>query len=403
MRVLLITAGSRGDVEPFAILARRLAAEGHSPRLVIPDESGIDGDGLEIASLGVNFRDMVDDVGVSPLSAARAFRERIRPAMVRVFETGVREVLETQPDVVVSHPKVLTAADAAAAVGAAHVLVQSVPTMIPTREFPAPGVVNINLGPFNRLTYGIAGAAKAMFRKDLEAATAPLQNRDLSPNRGGPTVSLVPISPVILPRPHDWPDAAHLTGAWNPPAETQSLDPALQRFVEGGSFVLAGFGSMVGGDAAARGQAIVAVARARGLRVLVVTGWGGISVTDDVRGDDVHVVGAVPHGAVLPLAAAAIHHGGAGTVHAAVRAGVPSVVVPFFGDQPFWGRQLHERGFGGQPVGRKRVTAERIGRSLDEALAQHDRVREASVKLRSEDGTGIAAEVLERLASGGAA
>ena len=142
-----MTAGSRGDVEPFVTLARRLEAEGHSPRLVIPDESGVDVDGLEVASLGVNFRDMVSDVGVSPLAASRAFRERIRPAMVRVFEAGVREVLDARPDVVVNHPKVLTATDAAAAVGAAHVLVQSVPTVIPTREFPAPGIVNFNLGP----------------------------------------------------------------------------------------------------------------------------------------------------------------------------------------------------------------------------------------------------------------
>lgn len=156
MRVLLITAGSRGDVEPFAVLTRRLAAEGHSPRLVIPDESGIDVDGLEVASVGVNFRDMVAEVGVSPLSAARACREIIRPAMVRIFEAGVHEVLNTRPDVVVSHPKVLTAADAAAAVGAVSVLVHSVPTTIPTREFPAPGVVNINrmIGLTRRISPG---------------------------------------------------------------------------------------------------------------------------------------------------------------------------------------------------------------------------------------------------------
>ncbi|MDO5712481.1 MAG: glycosyltransferase, partial [Micrococcales bacterium] len=64
MRVLLITAGSRGDVEPFVRLARRLAMEGHSPRLVIPDGSGVDVDGLEVASLGVDFRDLVSEVGV---------------------------------------------------------------------------------------------------------------------------------------------------------------------------------------------------------------------------------------------------------------------------------------------------------------------------------------------------
>ena len=238
-----------------------------------------------------------------------------------------------------------------------------------------------------------------MFRKDLAAAKAPLRDRPPSHTEAASSVSLIPISPVILPRPADWPATAHLTGAWNQRSEPEVLDSEVQLFVEGGPFVLAGFGSMVGGDPVARGRSIVEAARARGLRVLAVTGWGGIEIPADLRADDVHVVGGVPYARVLPMAAAAIHHGGAGTVHAAVRAGVPSVVVPFFGDQPFWGRQLHGRGFGGHPVGRKRVTAERIGRSLDEALALRDRVREASGELRREDGTGVAVAVLERLAA----
>lgn len=107
-----------------------------------------------------------------------------------------------------------------------------------------------------------------------------------------------------------------------------------------GDFVYAGFGSMKSGDAVKRGGMVVAAARRNGLKTLVAEGWGGIEIPAAARGGDVLVRKSVPHDLVLPRAAAAIHHGGAGTVPAVARAGIPSVMVPFIADQPFWGRVL---------------------------------------------------------------
>jgi sterol 3beta-glucosyltransferase len=396
MRALLVTAGSRGDVEPFALLARRLQSAGHSPRLVVPDNSGVDLDGLEVGSLGVDYSSLVQDLGVSPLASARSFRERVRPAMAQVILQGAREAVETRPDVIVAHPKVLSAPDAAAALGVPYVRVESVPSMTPTREFPAPGVVGGDLGPLNRLTYALAAGAAAMFRREAEQARELLPDR-ASDGRAPITAALIPVSSVLLPRPADWPDSAHLTGSWIADHEAPPLDEATRQFIEGGPFVYAGFGSMAAGDAAARGRAIVAAARRRALRVLLATGWGGIEVPTDLRGADVHVVESVPHDRVLPRALVAIHHGGAGTVHSVARAGVPQVVVPFIADQPFWGALLERRGLGSAPIRYRRLTEERLVRALGEAIECRPEAAAAADRMRGEDGLGAAVSVLESL------
>ncbi len=106
---------------------------------------------------------------------------------------------------------------------------------------------------------------------------------------------------------------------------------------------------------------------------------------------------SVDHAVVLPRASAAIHHGGIGTVHAAVRAGTVSIIVPFIADQPFWGAQLHERGLGPAPIRRSRLTAERLAEALDQTTAYQAAIDAASASMREEDGTLTALRVLESL------
>lgn len=399
IRALLITAGSRGDVEPFTALARALGAAGHSARVVIPDGSGADTAGLDTGSLGVDFGALVQAQGVSPLAAMRSLRERVRPAMRTILETAVREALAFRPDVIVSHPKILTAPHAADALGIPHVLIEPVPSMTPTRAFPAPGVVNVGLGPFNRLTYGAVHAANAMFRSEIADAAAllPATSRAASPSPY--TASIVAVSPQLLTRPDDWPANVHLTGPLrdtNPPAV---VDARVAEFIAGGEFVYAGFGSMVAGDPVARTVAVVRAARRNGLRVLIGTGWGGLQAVPSLDGDDVLVVASVPHDAVLPLATVAIHHGGAGTVHAVARAGIPSIVVPFIADQPFWGRTLHARGLAPRAIPYRRVDERRTHEAIVAAAECRSAATSVAAAMRDEDGTGAAVALLESVGS----
>ncbi|WP_035930144.1 glycosyltransferase [Kocuria rosea] len=392
MRMMLLTAGTRGDVEPFAALARFAAGHGHDVRLGLPDSSGVDLSGLDTVSLEVDFHRLVQEHGISPWTAVRHFRTEVGPGMRWMLAAAVRETLAFAPDVVVHHPKVLTAPAVAQALGAPHVVVEAVPVLTPTRRFPAPGVVNRDLGRFNRATYAVARGAERMFGRDIDRACAQLPGGRPAAVPA-PAATLLPISPQLLPRPADWPASVHLTGSWHTDGPVPELEPAVREFLRGGAYLLATFGSMASGDALARGRAVVESARAHGLRTLLLTGWGGLALPDDLRGD-VLAVPSLPLDAVLPGAELAVHHGGAGTVHTVARAGVPHVVVPFLADQPFWGRQLHSIGLAAAPIPQKKLTAERLTAAIGGALGCRPAAERVGLDVRKERGLEAALSVL---------
>ncbi len=403
MRMLFLTAGTRGDIEPFAALARAALAAGHDVTLAVPDNPGVDLSGLQTTSLGIDFAQLIQERGSTALAAARAFRTRIRPGMRRMFTEAARVVQQDVPDVVVHHPKVLTAPHAAAAAGVPHLLVEAVPSLSPTSAFPLPGFVSRDLGPFNRATWRAASAAGWVFARDVQAACAAT---GLSPSssgsRGRPTpaaASLIPVSPHLLPRPGDWPEHVVLTGTWAGPGGSERLPQQIAEFVAGGPFLYAGFGSMASGDPRSRTRAVVEAARAHGLRVLLATGWGGLDLPDDVSGDDVLAVPSVPHRAVLPHASVAVHHGGAGTVHAVAAAGVSQVVVPFTGDQPFWARTLHRAHLAARPVPVRQMTTARLRRAIEQALPCTPVAQQIAHAMSGEDGLRHALQAIETIIS----
>lgn len=395
MRLLLATAGSRGDVEPFVALARAAVDRGHDVLLVGPAgtaELAASAPGVEVRELAVDYRRLLEEQGGAPLRAMRAFGRVVRPAMREVIVGSARIALEHGPDVLVHHPKVLSAPLAARRVRAASVVAELVPTITPTAAFPAAGTIPAGPGALNRASYRLGAAAAVMFRAELQEAAAVLGD----PPPARTAAALIPVSPTLLQRPDDWPASAHLTGAWSAVSEAAPLDAALERFLQRGDVLAVGFGSMSSGDPLRRGAAFVEAARALGLRTLVMRGWGGADVPDRLRGDDVLVVDAAPHATVLPRVLVAAHHGGAGTAHAAVRAGVPSVVMPFLADQPFWAAALRRRGLAPASL-RRGASARSIGAAVEQALQCSDRARVAAERTAREDGIGTALNVLESL------
>ncbi|MHA7262228.1 glycosyltransferase [Arthrobacter sp. TMN-37] len=394
MRLLLVTAGSRGDIDPFAVLARRARRSGHEVRLVVPDNSGVDLSGIDVAGLGVDYTRLIEQQGVSTLAALRSYRSVVRPLMRGVIVGSATAALEYPPDVLVAHPKILSAPLIADALGIPFVWVELVPALTPTRAFPAAGTTSRNLGPLNRLTYRAASGSTAMFRRELSAVA------ELVGRRGGPlpppAATLMPISPAVLQRPADWPAAVHLTGPWRAPTPG-AIPQEVSAFISGGNFVYAGFGSMASGDPVGRAREVVRGVRSTGARTLIATGLGGLSVPSDILGEDVLVTGSVAHDLVMPLARAAVHHGGIGTVQAAVAAGAVSVIVPFIADQPFWGARLHEGGLGPPPVRQRALTAGRLSAALSQAADYRPAVQQAARVMAAEDGPAAAVELLESL------
>lgn len=393
MRILLLTAGTRGDVEPFAALGRRAVARGHRVRLVAPDNSGAELTGVDVTSLGVDFRRLIETHGVSPARALRRFAGVVRPLMRDVLVNAARAAMEDRPDIIVSHPKILSAPLAARALDVPHVLVETVPALTATSAYPAAGTFPRTMGPLNRLSYSLARGAEAMFRRELdEVAKMVGEGSRTAP---APGATLLPISPAILPRPVDWPTSVHLTGCWSDARGRERVDPRIETFMGGGPFVYAGFGSMATAGAAERGEAVVRAAREQGLRVLAATGLGGLEVPRGLHGPDVMVVESVPHAPVLRRADAAIHHGGIGTVQAALGAGTPAVVVPFIADQPFWGARLHERDLAPAPIRAGRLSARKLSAALRSLDRYRPGVTDVAAAMAGENGMDNALDVIE--------
>jgi sterol 3beta-glucosyltransferase len=398
MRLMLLTAGTRGDVEPFAALARHAASRGHEVRLALPDDA-VAPDGVDSVRLDLDVQRVLTPASRTPWALAHHLRTEVRPAMRRTIVAAVRETVAFEPDLVVHHPLILSAPMVADALGVPRVVVEFAPVATASARFPAAGgpTATRDLGARNRSTYAVPRAIARLFDGDVARAAAELPGGRRPDFRSPSRATLMAVSPQLLPRPDDWPERVHQTGAWYDEASAASPDPVVGEFLAAGPYVVASFGSMAKGDASARGRAIVTAARAHGLRVLVLTGWGGLALPEECGGPDVLVVRSAPFDHVLPGAALAVHHGGAGTSHAVARAGVPAVVVPFMADQPFWGAQLHRQGVAAAPIPLRRLSVDALVPAVGDALSRRERASEVGGLMRRDRGVRQAVDVLESL------
>ncbi len=215
-----------------------------------------------------------------------------------------------------------------------------------------------------------------------------------------PDLTLCPVSPTLVPQPADWPEHAVVTGHWALP-QPGVKDTELKAFLSHGPVLYAGFGSMNDGMGAARARTIVKASRSLGMKTLLVTGWGGLlSSLEHYGAEDVLVRPHVSHTDVLAKIAVAIHHGGAGTTHAMLQAGVPSVIMPFLADQPWWAKRLASQDLGPGPLSKGTRSVERVAAAVQKALDCADKVRAASEKMAREDGLGWALSLIEEAEMG---
>jgi sterol 3beta-glucosyltransferase len=206
---------------------------------------------------------------------------------------------------------------------------------------------------------------------------------------------VVPMPPEAHPR-------GRVTGYWFSDAPAGSTLPEeLERFVSRpGPVVSIGFGSMATSDPAALADIVREAVHAADVRAVLLTGWGGL--VDAPADDRVIVAESVPHDLLFPRVAATVHHGGAGTTGAAVRAGKPTIVVPFTVDQPFWASRMLALGVGPRPIPRRRITADRLASALREVVSDERmaaRAEDLGALIRAEDGVARAVEEFDRIAS----
>ena len=205
-------------------------------------------------------------------------------------------------------------------------------------------------------------------------------------------------SPSVLPRPVDWRPGIEVTGYWWP-ARPTDWQPSreLEAFLDDGPPpVFVGFGSLMRGerDAARLSEMVRKALRSAGARGVVQAGWAGL----DVSGADMMTLGDVPHDWLFERVAAVVHHCGAGTAAAGLRAGVPAVGVPVAGDQPFWARRLCELGVSPSPIPHKRLNPDRLSAAVRAVLSDkaiQANAQRIAVTVATEDGAGRVVSVVE--------
>lgn len=404
--ITLVAVGSRGDVQPYIALGKGLSAAGARVTLATHDRfapwvadhglgfAGLPGDPLEILQSAEG-----DDWQSSGQSAPRVVRglvELARPLADAFLEASISAVAEA--DLVLFSALGTAAHHVAEARGIPAVGAWLQP-LTATAEFPHFLAAGRRLPAWaNQASHRLLDQVGWRFvagqdRRWREA----LGLESYGPGgpfhlvRDGRLPVLYGMSQALVPKPADWPETVHVTGGWfldGPP-----LDGGLEEFLEAGSPpVVVGFGSRLGKDPDATSQALVSAARRVGIRLVLLSGWGGL---DAVAADDVFVTAEAPHDRLLPRAAGFIHHGGAGATHAGVRAGQPSLVVPSFADQFFWAERVALAGAGDRlsspDTGSFEVAFSRIVHQPWPGAVRAGRV------MAGEDGVGSAVEAIRRL------
>ncbi len=213
------------------------------------------------------------------------------------------------------------------------------------------------------------------------------------------TPLLYAYSPAVLPRPADWPDRIHVTGFWFSDPPPGWIPPAdLVCFLENGPPpVYVGFGSMPSGSAEDTLKLILKALELSHQRGILMSGWAGIGEEHELP-EYAFGIQSVPHSWLFPRMTAVVHHGGAGTTGAGLRAGVPSIVTPFVADQPSWARRIEALGVGPRAIPFRELTAELLADAIRQATsdtAMRQRASGIGKKIRSEDGIATAIELFE--------
>ncbi|HZH50793.1 MAG TPA: glycosyltransferase [Microvirga sp.] len=409
MRVAIQTLGTRGDVQPYIALALGLMRKGHEVQIAAPVQfdAMVRGRGIPFAPLPAEFLALMDTrEGKAALAGGRGFRpglkllKHFRPLMRSLLDAERAAVRQFMPDIIIHHPKSLASPHMGEALARPCILASPLPGFTPTSAFPSPLLPFGSLGPLNRVSHSLAirGAGwlfGGMIRQWRQEVLGLPRRSHVAV---GPSGTLYAYSRHVVPVPPDWDRDVLVSGYWFLDSDYWEIPADVAAFLDSGEPpIYVGFGSMPGLDPQRMTEMVIEALAKTGKRGVLATGGGALAAADVPA--HVHVLTGAPHDKLFPRMAAVVHHGGAGTTAAAIRAGKPMTICPFFGDQPFWGRRIVELGAGPPPLDRKTLTVERLAAAIA-AMGTPGMRRQAAAlgeAVRQEDGVAQAVEFIERI------
>jgi sterol 3beta-glucosyltransferase len=418
-RIAIAAIGTMGDVQPFVALALALQKRGHSVVISAPNDFAdfVAQHGIEFQTLGSSIQAFLRQSQFDNVMSKNSllYAPKLLRDGQRILRQACRHVWQTAQgaDCLVFHQTTNFVVDIAEALDVPAIMTAFQP-INPTGEFPYFGYEGttpdplfnrISLDPlFNRLSYVVQAAHQSYYdfpRDRMRSKLLGLRSRKKAGfarnSRGEAIPALHAYSPLMSPRPGDWPDSTVITGFWRLDDITGwEPDEAFRKFLaEGPPPIYLGFGSMPWG--AQRNSEIVNRALAIwGGRAVIGKGWGGIRPEDLPQ--SVYVIDKAPHTKLFNYVKAVVHHGGAGTTFAGLFVGKPTFIVPQFHDQPYWGRRVFELGCGPAPVRLRKLTPSILAQALHELDADNSYAMAAQYlgeRLQLEDGTGLAADIVE--------
>ncbi|KAL5321393.1 hypothetical protein ACEPPN_009351 [Leptodophora sp. 'Broadleaf-Isolate-01'] len=428
LNIVIQVVGSRGDVQPFIAVGNELQKHGHRVRIATHDvfEDFVRQSGLEFYPIGGDPADlmayMVKNPGLIPsMSSLRAGDVQSKRKMITLMLDGCwRSCIEADlktgvpftADAIIANPPSFAHVHCAQALGCPVHIMFTMPWSC-TRDFPHPlanlksssETTEIQSGKGNYVSYMIVewmtwqglGDVINKWRKSIDLEPIP-------ETEGPMLVETLKIpftycwSPALVPKPKDWPSHIDVCGFFFREAPKFTPDAELDHFLRSGlPPIYIGFGSIVIDDPNEMTAMILEAVRMTGVRAVISRGWSKLGAGQE-NGSHVHFLGDCPHEWLFQHVAGVIHHGGAGTTACGLLNGRPTAIVPFFGDQPFWGHMVAAAGAGPRPLPYKGLTSLKIAEAIEFCLRPEvlTAAGDIAARMRTESGVKTAVESFHR-------
>lgn len=367
LRIVCLTIGSRGDVQPYISLAKRLMQDGHTVTIASHPEYR-----SWVESFGILYKDVGGDPGAlmnfsveHNFFSTGFFKDGIgffRNWLDQLFMEAWIATRDSEAELLIESPSTFAGIHIAEALRIPYFRAFTM-TWTSTATYPQAFASSIDLGPsYNLLSYSLFDNLlwRAMSRQVNKWRVHTLQIPPTSLEKMQPykVPFMYNFSSAVVPKPLDWRDHVDVTGYWFLDQSQGDYKPSdeLLKFITSAKkdkvpLIYVGFGSVTVPDSAAVTRAIYTAVVQTGVRAIVAKGWSDRIESKSPKETiepppEVYVLQAVPHDWLFPQLDAVCHHGGAGTTGISLRFGVPTIIHPFFGDQPFWAERVSRLGAG---------------------------------------------------------